>query len=43
MTVSQIEDLATELGYEIGSGTKAEKIAAFLAAQTAAGEDQSTE
>lgn len=43
MTVSQIEDLATELGYETGSGTKAEKIAVFLAAQTAAGEDQSTE
>ena len=37
MTVSQIEELATELGYEIGSGNKAEKIAAFLAAQAGTG------
>lgn len=43
MTVAQIEALATELGYDIGSGTKAEKIAAFLAAQEAAGENAGTE
>jgi len=39
LTVAQIEAIATERGYEIGSGTKAEKIAAFLTAQTAAGNE----
>lgn len=43
MTVAQIEELATELGYELGNGTKAEKIAAFLDAQEAADEDPGTE
>lgn len=43
MTVAQIEALATELGYDIGNGTKAEKIAAFLAAQETVGENNGTE
>ena len=38
LTIAQIRQIAAELGYEITGTTKAELIASFLEAQTAAAE-----